>query len=164
MIDTITYNYYSICYFFAYCWRLVGIDNRWRGGLQNLTLARLELSFDALRRFTADVAHELRTPLTAVRSVGEVGLGDAKSEAAYRDVIGSMLEEADRLARLVDTLLTLSRADSGRIEVHPERLDLRGFAREMGEYLEVLAEEKGQTITIEGDEAVQAWADPFILR
>ena len=75
----------------------------------NDTFARLEASFDRLKRFTADASHELRTPLTAIRSVGEVGLRETRDPAAYREIIGSMLEETDRLSRLVDTLLTLSR-------------------------------------------------------
>ena len=48
----------------------------------NETLARLEASFEQMRRFTADVSHELRTPLTAIRSVGEVGLRGHRDEAA----------------------------------------------------------------------------------
>jgi signal transduction histidine kinase len=74
----------------------------------NETLARLEEAFDRLKRFTSDASHELRTPLTAIRSVGEVGLRERRDEKAYRDIIGSMLEEVDRLTRLVDSLLTLT--------------------------------------------------------
>src|SRR6267154_1354971 len=58
----------------------------------NTTLARLESSFEQLRRFTADASHELRTPLTAIRSVGEVSLRKPGDEKYYRDTIGSMLE------------------------------------------------------------------------
>ena len=65
----------------------------------NETLGRLEASFEQMRRFTSDVSHQLRTPLTSIRSVGEVGLRDHRDEPAYRGIIGSMLEEADRLAR-----------------------------------------------------------------
>ena len=64
----------------------------------NETLGRLEASFEQMRRFTADVSHELRTPLTAIRSVGEVGLREPRDEPAYRAIIGSMLEEVDRLS------------------------------------------------------------------
>jgi heavy metal sensor kinase len=134
------------------------------GTVFNETLARLERSFETLRRFTADAAHELRTPLTALRSVGEVSLREGQANEGSREVLGSMLEEVDRLTRLVDTLLTLSRSDRGQVEIRRERLDLKGFARETAEYLEVLAEEKGQRIVLEGDSEVYAHADPRLLR
>jgi heavy metal sensor kinase len=134
------------------------------GTVFNDTLARLERSFETLRRFTADVAHELRTPLTALKSVGEVGLRDSDDEATCREIIGSMLEEADRLARLVDTLLVLTRADGSKHEVHRERLDIAPFAREIVALLEVLAEERGQSVAIEGEEGIFALADPLVLR
>ena len=91
----------------------------------NATLGRLEASFDQMRRFTADVSHELRTPLTAIRSVGEVGLRGRRDEEAYRAIIGSMLEEVDRLAGLVDRLLTLSRAETGQATMSVEAVDLK---------------------------------------
>ena len=71
----------------------------------NQTLERLESSFDQMRRFTADVSHQLRTPLAAIRSVGEVGLREPRDEARYRAIIGSMLEEVDRLSDFVNRLL-----------------------------------------------------------
>jgi len=74
----------------------------------NDTFARLESSFDQLRRFTADASHELRTPLSVIRGIGEVGLGETRTPAEYKEVMGSMLEEVDRLSNLVDTLLRLS--------------------------------------------------------
>jgi len=83
----------------------------------NETLARLERSFEQLRRFTSDASHELRTPLTAIRSVGEVGLRQQGSAEHYREVIGSMLEEAGRLTRLVESLLAIARADAGQIKL-----------------------------------------------
>lgn len=134
------------------------------GTIFNQTLARLERSFEALRRFTADAAHELRTPLTALRSVGEVGLQRRDGETACREVIASMLEEADRLTRLVETLLTLSRAEEGRVEVDPREVHLLRFAEEMTDVLGVLADEKGQQLTVEGADEVVAWADPLVLR
>src|SRR5437660_12690620 len=107
----------------------------------NATLARLEGAFDQLRRFTADASHELRTPLTAIRSVGEVALQVPKSATEYRDVIGSMLEETDRLTRLVDSLLTLSRADAGHIQVQRTDISLLGLAQEACSLDEVLSAE-----------------------
>jgi len=130
----------------------------------NATLARLEAAFDQLRRFTADASHELRTPLTAIRSVGEVALQVPKSATEYRDVIGSMLEETDRLTRLVDSLLTLSRADAGHIQVQRTDISLLGLAQEASSLVEVLAEEKRQRISVEGDPTLIVSGDRVILR
>jgi heavy metal sensor kinase len=134
------------------------------GTVFNGMLARLQAAFDQLRRFTADASHELRTPLTAIRSVGEVALQDQKSPAEYRDVIGSMLEEVDRLTRLAESLLALSRADAGHIQLQREVIPLLQLAKEAGSVVEVLAEEKRQRIDIEGDAGVLVSADRLILR
>ena len=125
----------------------------------NETLARLEGSFEQMRRFTADVSHQLRTPLTAIRSVGEVGLREHRDDAAYRGIIGSMLEEADRLASLVDRLLTLSRAETGQATVSADVFDVHELAQEVAGHLEVLAEEKGQSIRVERAGALDAARD-----
>jgi signal transduction histidine kinase len=66
----------------------------------NSLLARLEQSFEQLRRFASDASHELRTPLASIRSVGEVALQKEGTREAYRDTIGSMLEEVNRLTNL----------------------------------------------------------------
>jgi signal transduction histidine kinase len=130
----------------------------------NESLARLEGAFAQLRRFTADASHELRTPLTAIRSVGEVALQRSLSAAAYREVIGSMLEEVDRLTRLVESLLTLTRGESGRVQPALEVVDLSGLALSVVEHLRVLAEEKEQSVTIDAAAEVPAACDPAILR
>ena len=130
----------------------------------NETLGRLEASFEQMRRFTSDVSHQLRTPLTSIRSVGEVGLRDHRDEAAYRSIIGSMLEEADRLASLVDRLLTLSRAETRQAQLTAEDLDAGELAAEVAGHLEVLAEEQSQTIAVERVGTPHAFADRFVVR
>jgi heavy metal sensor kinase len=130
----------------------------------NDMLGRLQAAFDQLRRFTSDASHELRTPLTAIRSVGEVALQDRRSPAEYRDVIGSMLEEVDRLTRLSESLLALSRADSGHVQLQREDISLLRLARETSSVVEVLAEEKRQRIDVEGDEDLNVSIDRLILR
>jgi hypothetical protein len=129
----------------------------------NDTFARLEASFGQLEGFTADVSHELRTPLTAPRSVGEVGLRGSCGAEDYREVIGSMLEEVDRLTRLTGELLTLARADAGDARLRVEEVDLGPLAREVAGHLPVLAEEKEQALAVDAaDIAVQA--DRTVLR
>lgn len=130
----------------------------------NQTLARLERSFEQLRRFTADASHELRTPLTAIRSVGEVSLQRTGDAEYYRDIVGSMLEEANRLTRLVDSLLTMSRADARRIPLQYTEFPLLDLAKEAAGVIEVLAEEKNQSMIVEGDGGIQVRGDRLILR
>jgi heavy metal sensor kinase len=129
----------------------------------NDTFARLEGSFDQLKRFTADVSHELRTPLTALRTVGEVALRGRHDAEGYREVIGSMLEEVDRLTRLTDELLTLARADAGEARLNKEDVDAAALAREVAEHLSVLAEEKGQALEVLAA-PVSLFADRTVLR
>jgi heavy metal sensor kinase len=130
----------------------------------NDALSRVHGSFAQLRRFTADASHELRTPLTAIRSVGEVALHKSLDAAAYRDVIGSMLEEVERLTRLVESLLTLTRAESGGMERKRGNVDLSALTADVAGQLRVLAEEKGQNLRVEADAPVFAECDPDMLR
>ncbi len=129
----------------------------------NLSLARIEESFAQLRRFTADASHELRTPLTAIRTVGEVALQDPQNPDRYREAIGSMLEEVDRLSRLVGSLLVLSRADAGPA-LRRQELRLLDLVKDSASLLEILADEKAQRIEVSGDAGLAVEADGLILR
>ncbi len=130
----------------------------------NDAFARIQRSFEQLKRFTADASHELRTPLTSIRSVGEVALREQTEPRAYRDAIGSMLEEVDRLTHLIDSLLVLSRSDAGPMKLDPTTVNLGDLVREAVGDLSVLAEEKGQVVSIEADESATVSADRMILR
>lgn len=129
----------------------------------NVTLDRLEESFDALDRFVADASHELRTPLTTLRSVGEVGLRRSRTVEEYREIIGSMLEEAQRLQLLIGRLLDLASAEGGASDVHRTELQIDEFVRSVVAELSILAEARGQQITVESGPC-RATTDPVILR
>jgi heavy metal sensor kinase len=131
----------------------------------NGTFERLEKSFEQMKRFTADASHELRTPLTALRTVGEVALRENHNTSQYRDVISSMLEEADSLRELIETLLTLSRADSGQLILNKVEYNLSIQVKETCLHLQVLAEEKGQTLNFENTGSdIFVLADQGLLR
>jgi heavy metal sensor kinase len=130
----------------------------------NEAFLRLEASFEQLRRFTADASHELRTPLTALRSVGEVGLAPGRSAAQYREVVASMLEEVDRLTRLVDALLQLSRGEAGGATLALEPLEAWALARDVAAQIAVLAEERGQQLACGPEVAAPVRGDRIVLR
>ena len=130
----------------------------------NKVLDRLEQSFAQLRRFTSDASHELRTPLAAIRSVGEVGLQRGRSPAEYQETIGSMLEEVSRLTRLVESLLTISRADAHQIQPTLAVVPLGEIVREVTSLIEALAEEKRQKLVLAIDAEIDVKADRILLR
>ena len=130
----------------------------------NQTLTRLDQSFRQLRQFTSDASHELRTPLAAIRSIGEVGLDRDGTQQEYQELVGSMLEEVNRLTRLVDDLLMISRGDSGAIQLHYSEVAVLSLARETVTLLEPLAEEKEQRLVLAGDAEATVNADPVFLR
>ncbi len=130
----------------------------------NQMLSRIERSFEQLRRFTADASHELRTPLASIRSVGEVGLHKDSSPEEYRDIIGSMLEEINRLTTLIDSLLTLSRADAGQIPMKLEVFPVADIMEEAASLLDVLIEEKQLKFKSETDKNAIVRGDRLILR
>jgi len=130
----------------------------------NGLLVRLGESFEKLQHFTSDVSHELRTPLAAIRSVGEVGLQEDHSTEKYRDIIGSMLEEVARLTAMIDTLLTIAHADSGVVELHRTVFPLNDLVQESVAVVGVLAEDKKQTILVDGQSQLSVSADRNFLR
>lgn len=97
-------------------------------GLLNDMLVRIEAAFATQRRFVADASHELRSPLSNLRGTIEVALRHPRSATDYREVLGVALAEIQRLARLVQGLLALSRANAGHLALERRSTDLAGVA------------------------------------
>jgi heavy metal sensor kinase len=114
----------------------------------NEMMARLERSFSALRRFTADASHELKTPLTVLRGSVERALTTPDLPRETLAVLEEALQEVNRMTELVDALLTLARADEGRAPLHREPVDLRDIVLEAQETGELLAEQAGVDISV----------------
>jgi len=132
-------------------------------GVFNVTLDRLQNSFEALDRFVADASHELRTPLTTLRSVGEVGLRRGRSEEEYRDIIASMLEEAQRLQQLVERLLQLASAEGRGEALRPASVELDELLGACAQELGILAEQKNQNLVVT-EAGLHLRTDPVLLR
>lgn len=113
----------------------------------NETLARLDASFNELKRFSADASHELRTPLTALRAVGESALQGDGDSRQLREAISSMLEEAHRLTDLTDALLMLARLEAGA-NIQFESVDLPTLVSAVRDTLAVVADSKRQQLTV----------------
>jgi signal transduction histidine kinase len=114
----------------------------------NAMLSRLETSFDALRRFTADASHELKTPLTVLRADVERAMSPRVSSTEQLEALEEALHETARMADLVESLLTLARADEGRFDLHRERIDMEPLVRDVFETAQILGEHAGLTVVL----------------
>jgi two-component system, OmpR family, heavy metal sensor histidine kinase CusS len=130
----------------------------------NAMIARLQRSFEEIRRFTADAAHELRTPLATMRTEAEVALRSPRSADRDARVLEDLLEEIERLTHLVSHLLFLSREDAGigAGDFRPVRLE--DVVREVGEHMQVAAREKGVKLVVDLPESYQVTGDAQRLR
>ncbi|MBZ5682499.1 MAG: heavy metal sensor histidine kinase [Acidobacteriia bacterium] len=90
----------------------------------NEMLDRIESAFLRITQFTADASHELRTPISLVRTEAELALRRPREEAEYQESLRHILFEAERATSLIEELLALARADSGRemLHLHPVNL------------------------------------------
>lgn len=90
----------------------------------NEMLDRIEKSFLRVTQFTADASHELRTPVSLIRTEAELTLRRSRGEVEYKESLRHILLEAERTTVLIEQLLTLARADSGRETLHMQPVDL----------------------------------------
>lgn len=90
----------------------------------NEMLDRIESAFRRITQFTADASHELRTPVSLIRTEAELALRRSRSEGEYQDSLRHILLEAERTTSLIEQLLSLARADSGRETLNLQPVDL----------------------------------------
>jgi len=99
----------------------------------NEMLQRIESAFLRVREFTADASHELRTPISLIRTEAELALRRSRKETEYRESLDHILLEAERTTRLIEQLLALARADSGRETLQMQAVDLGLTLRDVAE-------------------------------
>lgn len=119
----------------------------------NGLLGRLEQAYEHLEGFNADVAHELCTPLTTLIGSTELALRKARDAGELRDVLGSNLEELQRIAGIVHDMLFLSQADRGVTARRTLTPSLAALARHVSNYHEASLADAGLALEIAGDAA-----------
>ena len=129
----------------------------------NQMISRLDKTFQQSNRFTADVSHELRTPLTILRGELEAAIRQ-HGTAELWDAVGSALEETERLQKIVDRLLEISRLDEGKVLGERVRLDLGELARTTTEQMRLLAEVKSLEVRYVVAKGVEVEGDPLYLK
>jgi signal transduction histidine kinase len=114
----------------------------------NAMIGRLETSFAGLRRFTADASHELKTPLAVLRADVERAMTETSSQNERMVALEEALQETRRMTDLVESLLTLARADEGRFDLHREPVELQPLVQEVYETALILGEAQGVAVNL----------------
>jgi len=130
----------------------------------NELLARLDESFEAMRRFVADASHELRTPIAVIRGEADVALSHDRGAAEYRESLAIVLDESRRLSRLVDDLLNLARADAGRVKLDVHEFYFNELLAECCRFMQTLAAASGIALECRSPGDVQFRGDEALLR
>jgi len=133
----------------------------------NRMLDRVEAAFKRNAEFSSDLAHDLRTPINNLLGEAQVALSKPRCATEYRAVIESAIEDYERISRLIENMLFLSRADDPRAAINRVWIDLRPLLERGRGYYELLADERGVGLTLEmqGAEPAwqQVWADETLL-
>jgi signal transduction histidine kinase len=131
----------------------------------NGMLARLEQSFGSLHRFTADASHELKTPLMVLRAGVERALVHPSMPPEILASLDETLAQINQMTEMVESLLTLARADEGRAPLALEPCDLRELVADVAETAGMLGESAGVTTTQSlPDTPVRLAGDPQRIR
>ncbi len=115
----------------------------------NSTFARLEAAFLQQTRFTSDAAHELRTPVTVLLTQTQMALARERTAGEYRETLEACQRAAQRMRRLIESLLALARLDAGREPMAPTTLDLAAIARDCVDLVRPLAGERGVMVEVD---------------
>jgi len=115
----------------------------------NALIDRLQKAIEEMRRFTADAAHELRTPLAVLRSGIDVALRSPRSAEEYRLALEAAADEANRLTRLADQLLFLSRQAAGMMQLDREEMRLDALVKDVAEQFAGRSQEAGVLLAVE---------------
>jgi heavy metal sensor kinase len=131
----------------------------------NEMLGRIEQAFIRVTQFTADASHELRTPISLIRTEAEIALRRSRGDAEYREALRHILLEAERTSALVEELLSLARADSGRETLRISSVHLSTIVRVVSEQWRELMAARNLTFTCDvTDEEITILGDRNALQ
>ena len=129
----------------------------------NGTLGRLQEAFDRLGRMASELAHELRTPLQNLRAEVEAILLVPSDPEASREALGSVLEECDRLARLIEQMLFLARSENPSTVIERKSVDVLSLFQSVADFFEAEAEEAQVIIHVEAVPGLEISGDEPLL-
>ena len=129
----------------------------------NSMLARLDDSFKKEKEFTDDASHELRTPLAVIKAESEYALGSIDDRTEVEQSLSTIIKETDRMARLISSLLELSRVDKGSIKINKSRFSLSSMLESLSEEMSQMARERNLSFSSTLEKGIFVYADEDMI-
>ena len=130
----------------------------------NAMISRLRDAFQRINQFSVDVSHELKTPLTILKGGTEVALRKERNPEEYRALLASHLEEIDRMSQIIDDLLLLSKADTGKMQLNVSEIDLKDLILQVYVGMKISAEKKDVALIVDDLQDTRLKGDELKLR
>jgi heavy metal sensor kinase len=130
----------------------------------NRMLDRIQTLLTEIKEMSDNIAHDLRSPITRIRGTAEVTLTTGKSLSEYEGMAASTIEECDRLLDLINTMLMISKTESGVDQLSREEIDLSGLIREACELFGPTAEDKDIALSCDAPDGSHLAGDTRMIQ
>jgi heavy metal sensor kinase len=130
----------------------------------NQMLDRIQVLLTEIKEMSDNIAHDLRSHITRIRGTAEVTLTTEKSLSEYETMAASTIEECDHLLDMINTMLMISKTESGVDKLAREEIDLTGVVREACELFGPAAEDKGVTLSCDVPKGSQLIGDTRLIQ
>ena len=130
----------------------------------NRMLDRIQTLLTEIREMSDNIAHDLRSPITRIRGIAEVTLSTGKSLSEYESMVASTIDECDRLLDMINTMLLISKTESGVGTFSREEIDIRELVREACELFAPMAEDKGVSLNCQVLEESRLFGDSRMIQ
>jgi len=130
----------------------------------NQMLGRIQALITEIKEMSDNIAHDLKSPITRIRGMAEVTLTTGKGIEEYESMAAGTVEECDRLLAMINTMLMITKAESGLHRLDEQKVDMARLVRDACELLEPVAEDKGVNLACEAPEALPVLGDPRMIQ
>jgi heavy metal sensor kinase len=130
----------------------------------NQMLGRIQSLITEIKEMSDNIAHDLKSPITRIRGMAEVTLTTGKEIGEYENMAAGTVEECDRLLDMINTMLLITKAESGLHQLDEQTVDMARLVRDACELLEPVAEDRGLNLSCETPEIFSLVGDPRMIQ
>ena len=130
----------------------------------NRMLDRIQALLAEIKEMSDNIAHDLRSPIARIRGGAEITITSGKTLDEYENMAASTIEECDRLLDMINTMLMISKTESGAYKFSSEDIDLSGLIREACELFSPIAEDKNVALSCEASNGIRLTGDTSMIQ